>query len=214
LEDDQGRPFYVGKGVGNRINQHFTKLMDSEARKSEKVKTIKKLGSMVKKVILIHGLKEKESRVAESALIDYIDIDNLTNVVRGNFSKTGIADLEELKIKYEPEDAVFRESALLININKLYKRGMSQKDIYEAVRKHWRISLNRAREIKIVCAVSRGIIRGVFYQNKWVISSRPDHKCYFVGRVANQNDVKKYLNKSVNGYWNQGAQYPIKYIEV
>lgn len=214
LEDDKGKPFYVGKGVHNRINQHFTEMMDSEAIKSEKVKTIEKLGSKVKKVILIHGLKEKESWVAESALIDYIGIDNLTNVVRGHFSKTGIADLEELKIRYEAEEAIFEDKALLININRLYKRKMSQDDIYEAVRKYWKINLNRARQIKLVCAVAQGIIRGVFYQDRWLVSTRGDKRCYFDGRLAEKSVVNKYLNKSVNKYWKKGAQYPIKYIEI
>jgi uncharacterized protein len=214
LKDDKGRPFYVGKGVGNRINQHFKKMMDSEARKSEKVKTIVRLGSKVKKIILRHGLLEDEAFAVENAMIDFVGIDNLTNIVKGHSNGKGIADLEELKIKYEPEDAVFKESALLININKLYKRGMSKNEIYEAVRKHWRIDLNRARPIKLVCAVSQGIIRGVFYQNKWLMSGRGDLRCYFVGRVADEVDVNRYLNKSVNKYWQQGSQYPIKYIEI
>lgn len=214
LKDDKGKPFYVGKGVGNRINQHFKKMMDSEASKSEKVKTIVKLGSKVKKIILRHGLLEDEAFAVENAMIDFIGIDNLTNIVKGHSNGKGISDLEELKIKYEPEDAVFKDSALLININKLYRRGMSQSDIYEAVRKYWKINLNRARSIKLVCAVSQGIIRGVFYQNKWLVSSRGDLRCYFVGRVSDEVDVNRYLNKSVNRYWQQGSQYPIKYIEI
>jgi len=212
LKDDKGKTFYVGKGVRNRINHHFTEMMDSEARKNKKVKTIERLNKKVKKIVLIHGLKEKESFAAESSLIDFIGIDNLTNVVRGHFSKTGIDDLEDLKIKYEAEKAVFQESVLLININKLYKRKMSQDDIYKIVRKYWRINLNRARTIKIVCAVSQGIIRGVFYQDKWLVSKRPDRRRYFIGRPSNAADTKRYLNKSVNKYWKKGAQYPIKYI--
>ncbi len=218
LEDDKGKPFYIGKGVGNRINQHFTKLMDSGARKSEKVKTIKKLGSKVKKIILRHGITSEEAFILENAIIDFIGIENLTNIVKGHSDGKGIADLEELKIKYEPEDAIFEESALLININRLYKRGMLQNDIYEAVRKHWRINLNRARSINMVCAVSQGIIRGVFYQDKWLVSNRADRKCYFEHRLkeksVEKSVVNKYLNKSVNKYWQQGAQYPIKYIEM
>ena len=117
LKDDKGKPFYVGKGVGNRINQHFKKMMDSEASKSEKVKTIVKLGSKVKKIILRHGLLEDEAFAVENVMIDFIGIDNLTNIVKGHSNGKGIADLEELKIKYEPEDAVFKESALLIKNN-------------------------------------------------------------------------------------------------
>ncbi|MDD4354100.1 MAG: GIY-YIG nuclease family protein [Candidatus Nanoarchaeia archaeon] len=214
LEDDKGKPFYIGKGVGNRINQHFTKLMDTEARKSEKVKTIEKLGSKVKKIVLRHGITSEEAFILENAMIDFIGIENLTNIVKGHSNGKGIADLEELKIKYEPEDAVFKDSALLININKLYRRGMSQGDIYEAVRKYWRIDLDRARSIKLVCAVSQGIIRGVFYQDKWLVSGRGDLRCYFVGRIADKADVDRYLNKSVNKYWKKGAQYPVKYIEI
>lgn len=214
LEDDKGRAFYVGKGVGNRINQHFTRLMDSEARKSEKVKTIKKLGSKVKKVVLRHGITSDEAFILENAMIDYIGIDNLTNIVKGHSNGKGIADLEELKIKYEPEDAVFEESALLININRLYKKGISQDDIYEAVRKYWPVDLNKARSIRLVCAVFQGIIRGVFYQDKWFVSKRSDKRRYFIGRPAEKQKVEKYLNKSVNKYWKKGAQYPIKYIIV
>jgi hypothetical protein len=212
LEDDRGKPFYVGKGVGNRINQHFTKLMDSGAIKGEKVKTILKLGSKVKKIILRHGITSEEAFILENAIIDFIGIENLTNIVKGHSDGKGIADLEELKIKYEPEDAVFEESVLLININKLYKRGMPQNEIYEAVRKYWRVDLNKARLIRLVCAVSNGIIRGVFYQNKWLVSGRGDLRCYFIGRMADETHVNKYLNKSVNKYWKKGAQYPIKYI--
>jgi len=212
LKDDKGKTFYVGKGLGNRINQHFKKMMDPEARKSEKVKTIAKLGSRVKKIILRHGLIEDEAFAVENAIIDFIGIENLTNIVNGHSNGKGIANLEELKIKYEAEDAVFKESALLININKLYRRGMSQKDIYEAVRKYWPVDLNKARSIKLVCAVFHGIIRGVFYQDKWLVSKRPDKRRYFIGRPASTVDNRRYINKSVSKKWKKGAQYPIKYI--
>ena len=214
LEDDKGKPFYIGKGTGNRINQHFKKMMDSEASKSEKVKTIEKLGSKVKKIILRHGLLENEAFAVENAIIDFIGIENLTNIVKGHSNGKGIADLEELKIRYEAKEAIFEDTALLININRLYKRKMSQDDIYEAVRKYWKINLNRARQIKLICAVAQGIIRGVFYQDGWFVSDRGDKRCYFEGRLAEKSVVNKYLNKSVNKYWKQGAQYPIKYIEI
>lgn len=214
LSDKNNNVFYVGKGIGNRINHHFKDLIDKEVKKTEKIKKIIQLGKNVKKIILRHGLTEQEAFAVENALIDYIGIDNLTNIVKGHSGGMGIADLEELKIKYEAEDAVFTENAVLININKLYKRGMNQDEIYEATRKHWKIDIEKARKIKLVCAVSQGIIRGVFYQDKWLISKRADKRAYFIGSIASKKDVDKYLNKSVRKYWKKGSQYPIKYINI
>lgn len=212
LSDQNNKVFYVGKGIGSRINHHFKDLIDKEVKKTEKIKKIIQLGKKVKKIILRHGLTEQEAFAVENALIDYIGIDNLTNIVKGHSGGMGIADLEELKIKYEAEDAEFKENAILININKLYRREMSQNEVYEATRKHWKIDIEKARKIKLVCSVSQGIIRGVFYQDKWLISKRTDKRAYFVGRIANKKDVDRYLNKSVRGYWKKGSQYPIKYI--
>ena len=214
LTDQDNKVFYVGKGIGNRINHHFKELIDKESRKTDKIKQIIKLGKNVKKIILRHGLTENEAFVIENALIDYIGIENLTNIVKGHSKGTGIADLEELKIKYEAEDAVFTKNAVLININKLYKRGMSDNEIYEATRKHWKIDIKKAKEIKLVCSVAQGIIRGVFYQDKWLVSKRADKRAYFVGKVAGTKDLDKYLNKSVSKYWKKGSQYPIKYINI
>lgn len=212
LADQNNEVFYVGKGIGNRINHHFKELIDKDSRRTDKIKQIIKLGKNVKKIILRHGLTENEAFAVENALIDYIGIENLTNIVKGHSKGMGIADLEELKIKYEAEDAVFTESAVLINIIKLYRREMSDNQIYEATRKHWKIDIKKAKEIKLVCAVSQGIIRGVFYQDKWLISKRADKRAYFVGKVANKKDLDKYLKKSVGKYWKKGSQYPIKYI--
>ncbi|HOZ53213.1 MAG TPA: GIY-YIG nuclease family protein [bacterium] len=212
LADQNNNVFYIGKGTGNRINHHFKELIDKDSKKTDKIKQIIKLGKNVKKIILRHGLTENEALAVENALIDYIGLENLTNIVKGHSKGTGITDLEELKIKYEAEDAVFTENAVLININKLYKRGMSDSEVYEATRKYWKINLEKARQIKLVCAVSQGIIRGVFYQDKWLISKRADRRAYFVGKVANKRDLDKYLNKSVSKYWKKGSQYPIKYI--
>lgn len=212
IDKRTNKTFYVGKGKGNRINCHFKDALDKDTKKSEKIKKILSLKLDVKKIILKHGLTEREAFAVESALIDYIGIDNLANIVKGHDQKNGIADLEELKIKYEAEDAVFIENAMLININKLYRRGMNIDDIYEATRKYWKIDIEKAKKIKLVCAVSQGIIRGVFYQDKWLISKRADKRACFVGRIANKKDVDRYLNKSVRKYWKKGSQYPIKYV--
>lgn len=214
IDKKSGQVFYVGKGKGNRINCHFKDALDKETKRSEKIKKILALKLDVKKTILRHDLSEKEAFAVESALIDYIGIDNLANIVKGHNQKNGIADLEELKIRYEAEDAIFGyDSVVLININRRYRQGMTQEEIYEATRGNWRVDTEKIKEIKIVCAVSQGIIRGVFEQQSWakVTKTKDKGRSYFSGKIAENNLLNKYLNKSVKKYWPIGSQNPIKY---
>jgi len=52
LTDQDNKVFYVGKGVGNRINHHFKELIDKASRKTDKIKRIIKLGKNVKKGVI------------------------------------------------------------------------------------------------------------------------------------------------------------------
>lgn len=211
--------FYVGKGKGNRINHHLLGAMDDNTKETEKIKRIRdieKSGLEVKKIILRHELTEPEAFAVESTMIDYLGINNLTNIVCGHHAQNnGLMDLEDLKIKYEAKDAVFDEPAILITINRLYYKGIKDEEIYEATRKHWHININRAADIRIACAVYRGIIREVYLINKWCATTgklRGRH--YFIGRKADQKTREKYLNKSVKKFWKQGSQNPIKYVGI
>lgn len=215
VEKKNNKVFYVGKGKGNRINCHFKDALSKEVKRSEKIRKILLLKAHVKKIILRHGLSENEAFAIESALIDYIGIDNLANIVKGYDYKNGKADLEELKIRYEAKEADFiNDSVLLININRRYKQGMSQKDIYNVVRENWRVDINKVKEIKIICAVSQGIIRGVFEPKSWreVLKKEDKGRSCFLGKIADKKIVDKYLYKSVKKYWPIGSQNPIKYV--
>lgn len=215
VDKKTNKPFYVGKGKGNRINHHFKDALDKETKKSEKIKKILSAKLDVQKIILRHSLTERESFAVESSLIDYIGIDNLANIVKGHDQKSGIADLEELKIRYEAEEADFKnDSVVLININRKYKQKMTQEEIYEVVRGNWKVDINKVRKINIVCAVSQGIIRGVFEQQSWskILKGKDKNRSCFEGKIASKNLVNKYLHKSVKKYWPVGSQNPIKYV--
>jgi len=63
-------------------------------------------------------------------------------------------DLEDIKIKYEAENAIFgKDLIILINTNFLYKKDMSYDDIYQATRRSWKIAPNRANKVKLACCV-------------------------------------------------------------
>lgn len=208
------RTFYVGKGCGNRINHHLLGALEINKNEKEKIKTIRNIQANnlnVDLVVLRHGLTEKEAFEVESAMIDFLGKESLTNLVLGHHATDrGLMKLEDIKIKYEAEDAIFSDAVILININKLYRPNMNAIELYEANRKHWKVSVNRASKIKIACSVFRGIIREVFIIHQW-LSSPEKGRLYFEGEVASQELREKYLYKSVTKYWKQGSQSPIKY---
>src|SRR3989338_9810227 len=103
--------------------------------------------------------------------------------------------LEDIKIKYEEKDAIIEEPAILININNLYQRDMTENEIYEATRKSWRININRISNIKIACSVYRGIIREVFLIEKWLPSPEVEGRYMFQGKVTPKDVRERYINK-------------------
>ena len=212
------KPFYVGKGVGGRVNSHMLGALDTNTFETEKIKQIREIhneGQEVHAEIIRHGLTEKEAFEVESALIDYIGIKNLTNIVKGHHSTArGRMTLRDIKIEYEAEPAVFDDSVLLININRKFNPNMTTDEIYEATRKHWKVSIDRVREIDYICSVYRGIIREVFVADEWLAADDKleSGRSYFVGKLAPEEIREKYIDKSVVEYWAQGSQNPIKYI--
>lgn len=207
--------FYVGKGCGNRINHHLLGALEKTSKETEKIKIIRaiqKAGEEVDLIILRHGLTEKEALEVECAAIDLIGINNLTNLIQGHHSiARGKMTLNDIKIEYEAEEAVFEEPVILININKRYFPEMSEKEIYEVTRGHWKVG-QRAKKIALGCAVYRGVIREVFEIDSWYPSTQGGRSC-FKGRLAPEAIRKKYLFKSVSQYWKQGSQNPIKYVD-
>lgn len=206
------RPFYVGKGCGNRINHHLLGALETNTKEKKKIRTIHDIqtnGRNVGLEVLRHGLTEKEAFEVESAMIDFLRKENLTNIVLGHHANRGLMKLEDIKIKYEAEPAIFSNPVILININKLYRPNMSPTELYEATRKHWRVSIRRVSTIQIACAVYRGIIREIFTIHQWLPSQKG--RSYFEGEVAPRKIREKYRHKSVAKYWKQGSQSPIKY---
>lgn len=209
------RTFYVGKGCGNRINHHLLGTLEINKNEKEKIKTIRNIQANslnVGLVILRHGLTEKEAFEVESAMIDFLGKESLTNLVLGHYATDrGLMKLEDIKIKYEAEDAIFDDPIILININNQYRRNMTADELYEATRKHWVVDRHRVSNIKIACTVYRGIIREVFIVRQWLPSPN-SRRSYFEGEIAPQDIREKYLYKSVARYWKQGSQWPTKYV--
>jgi hypothetical protein len=208
--------FYIGKGSGNRVFAHAEGSLksDLESDKFEVIKSIMDKNLEVQHYILRYGLTEKEAFEVEAALIDFIGLDNLTNKVKGHYTERGKISCEELDTLLSAEKIDIVDNVLIIKINKLYKRGMTPEEIYEATRKSWCLSKKNAESIDYVLSVCSGIVREVFKPTYWytVKGESGKDRLAFEGKVADQNARNRYLYKSIEEYIRKGNANPIQYI--
>ena len=242
IDPRNDKVFYIGKGIGNRVFSHEIesgKSPESEKKKLQKIREIEANGCSVKRLIVNWGLSESEAFVAEATLINMLnrmpDI-QLTNEVSGHHVHESLTT-EEFELMYgaiplEKED--IKHNVLVIKINKLYRRGMSDAELYDTVRGYWAASLKsiEARGVKYVFGVYNGLIVAVYKPDAWYYGSELDNapqrgilkpedyerlknRVYFTCKDYNalDDEGRFYLHKSiVNLKVNQSAQNPITYL--
>jgi hypothetical protein len=218
------RIFYVGKGKGQRALAHL-----QDTAKSNKVATIRQIraaGRAPDIQIIAHKLANEETALRiEAAVIDALGLPALTNQVRGwkalEFGRTPLA---EIVAHYRRRPVNVREPAVLIRINKLYRPGMTAGDLYDATRGVWKIGHKRA-EAKLAFAVFDGIVREVYEITEWLPAGSTFSSRYprgealrgrweFVGRLADEKIRRRYVDRDVSHVFAQGAQNPIRYVNV
>ena len=196
--------FYVGKGIGSRAFDHIKGPTEVE--------------------ILMHGLRDsKAAHAVETAAIDLLGLEHLDNNVRGHkCHKQGRMTLDQILSLYQRKPAKITEPAVLIRINKLYRYGMDPVDLYDATRGVWRIKAN-GKNAQYAMAVYEGIVREVYKINQWLpsgstFSTRHPYglkikgRYEFVGTVASEKIRRKYIDRSVDGYFARHSQNPIRYV--
>ena len=96
--------FYVGKGTGSRVFQHVEGALVSPLM-SDKLNLIREIhneGFSVEHYILRHGLTQEQSFEIESACIDLLGLDYLTNAVKGHNSwERGLKTVNEINQHYD-----------------------------------------------------------------------------------------------------------------
>ena len=224
IDPRDGQTFYVGKGKGNRVFAHVNDaLKDFEGEKYEveneddislkikQIREIKNSGLKVIHVIQRYGLTEKEAFEVEAAIIDCFA--GLTNIQSGISSDRGVNNAEVLQriLSLEEFDDIDDLDYCLIKINNnenITERG----SIYEAVRKHWKVNLNRIQKIPYVLAVNFGVVIGVFKAKKWYYSEDVPERCMFDGEEAESEIKELFINKRIpKHYMKKGMVSPVLY---
>ena len=128
LDPTNNKPFYVGKGIDNRVFNHLAfALTDADASnaKYDKIREIVQSGQTVKHIIVRHGLSESEAFQIEASLIDTLTYCGilLSNIVSGHNSiEKGLMTSDEIERLYNAQPLnEMGSDCVLININRTYK---------------------------------------------------------------------------------------------
>ena len=221
-----GKPFYVGKGNGNRVFAHRDAVKNGDQAEIGTLKDIeiaqifeKQLD--VEHIIVRHGLSDDEAFMVESVLIDFWRYFKapLTNEVLGHLSGLyGIKTADEIIRQYNapPLEKLYHHVAI-ININKKYSKIAKSNGTYlNAVKEAWVISAENRKKTQYVLAEYQGIIVGVYaIQGEWypveTSENKRNHRWGFHGIEAPPEIIEIYKNKSIMHVKKRGAAFPIRY---
>lgn len=211
--------FYIGKGKGNRAFSHLSDRSESE--KTRVIDELDKLGLKPRIEILKYGLTETQALLVEATAIDLLDIKKLTNKVRGHGIRYGTrADVGEIKSLLDRREVEIDEPAIIINITRAFRFGMSPHELYDATRSAWVVG-NKRHRAEFAISVYRGVVREVYSIAEWLPGGSTmrsngesgdgiQDRWEFVGKIADEIILKKYIGTTVP--YKKGARNPIMYV--
>ncbi len=152
----------------------------------------------------------------------------MTNHQRGHESSTyGKIEVSQLDARYSHEklkEEDIEDNILLIRINKRYRNDMTPQELYDSTRGYWRLNIENAKMVDYALSVYDGMVLEVYEIVQWLpalstFMNRPDKsnpkniegRYEFVGRIADDNVRKRYVDKSIKDFFPQGDSNPIKY---
>lgn len=117
-----------------------------------------------------------------------------------------------------------KENIVIIKINKSYREGISETELYDVSRGCWKRKIASVEKADYALAVVYGIVKEVYQIDKWLPAENEVRetipyneavdagRIIFKGRTANEEIRKKYLDHSVAGLFKRGEVAPVKVI--
>ena len=218
IDPRNGEIFYIGKGRGNRLFAHLGDL--SETDKTIKISDIKASGKEPQIDILRYGLSDSEAELVEASAIDLIGKFRLTNKMSGHHKASfPRISSKELILMLNAKKVKVKHKAILITINRLYRSGMTDRELYEVTRGTWRIG-ERRNQADFVMSVYQGIVREVYKIEKWYpagtieyqtrnsLELQTEKRWEFEGEKSEENIRSQYVGFNVG----KSGQNPIRYM--
>ncbi len=211
--DNENRriPIYIGKGKGSRCLAHLKNLTTKTDTKSKKIlelKNKKKLGID----IIAYNLDDKTAFIVESACIDLMGIENLTNIVKGkgnNIKRTPIEELQNI-ILDKPIEIDDEDKGVGILINRDFKPNFGDLETFEITRGVWaKNCVSIAKNSKYAYALYHGVVKEIYEIHSWVKAGTQEYftrklnieiiknRYEFIGKIADDNIRKKYKGKLI-----------------
>ena len=216
--DNSELPFYVGRGIKDRVFSHLKESHNDQV--AEIIKNIRSLNMQPVVKILIHGLSSQEAKAAETAAIAMLGKENLANKVRGNRSNFTNVSPQELIDHYNAKEVTIKHKVIII-VRNPWNPDQPERIHYDRTRSAWKLG-KKKDEADYAFLVHQGVVKRVYSIAKWFpdgttfhTRNNPDPKntgyikdyeirgrYEFVGRLlANSDPISKlYLGKSIKKY--------------
>ena len=141
IDPRDSKIFYVGKASGTDRAISHLQSKKSEGKKSCRLAEIRQAHMEPRVEIIRFGLPSSESaHEVESAVIDTIGIENLTNENHGHGIEHGRVSAEEAKRRLGSKAVnldKWKEKLMLFFIHQTYSPTSSEQDLYDATRQFW-----------------------------------------------------------------------------